>query len=393
MSSKKVERSLEETPTWAVAVVCLVFVAISILIEHGIQYLEKVFKKRQNRGMIEALEKIKSELMTLGFISLLLTVGTRFIPNICIPQSVGHFMLPCAKNHNKNDSKRRKLLSVAQDQVFRRILADKEDDGTGDVCGKDKESLISYYGIHQLHIFLFMLAIVHILYSISILALSQAKVKKWKAWEIETSSLEYEFTNDPSRFRFTHQTSFIKRHGRFSTIPGIRWIVAFFRMFFGSVTKVDYMTIRHGFINAHFAQNTKFDFHKYVKRSMQDDFKYSTMDVCHHIAASECIQLVHAYMDCPSSTRGTCIGWDKNGDGDNGNGRANTREDDSYQRSSGGGAKQQSFLVQQPSLDLDLDPFHLTTECFPDCIVLMDMGGCLFLLLLFIKLIMQRELK
>nr|QDF82851.1 MLO1 [Pisum sativum]QDF82852.1 MLO1 [Pisum sativum] len=28
------ERTLEETPTWAVAVVCLVLLAVSILIEH-----------------------------------------------------------------------------------------------------------------------------------------------------------------------------------------------------------------------------------------------------------------------------------------------------------------------------------------------------------------------
>lgn len=85
---------------------------------------------------------------------------------------------------------------------------------------------------------------------------------------------------DPSRFRFAHQTSFVRRHSGLSTMPGVRWIVrgylfrhfyvndrtinkldvydhfitwnlqvAFFRQFFASVTKVDYMTMRHGFIN------------------------------------------------------------------------------------------------------------------------------------------------
>ncbi|GAA0157055.1 hypothetical protein LIER_38395 [Lithospermum erythrorhizon] len=49
--------------------------------------------------------------------------------------------------------------------------------------------------------------------------------------------------------------------------------VAFFRQFFGSISKVDYLTIRNGFINAHFAPNSKFDFHKYVKRCMEDDFR------------------------------------------------------------------------------------------------------------------------
>ncbi|KAJ6991696.1 MLO-like protein 10 [Populus alba x Populus x berolinensis] len=49
--------------------------------------------------------------------------------------------------------------------------------------------------------------------------------------------------------------------------------VAFFRQFFASITKVDYLTLRHGFINAHFAPNSKFNFHKYIKRSMEDDLK------------------------------------------------------------------------------------------------------------------------
>lgn len=36
------ERSLRETPTWAVAVVCSVFVILSVLIEHSIHSLGKV---------------------------------------------------------------------------------------------------------------------------------------------------------------------------------------------------------------------------------------------------------------------------------------------------------------------------------------------------------------
>ena len=36
------ERTLEETPTWAVAVVCFVLLAISIIIEHIIHAIGKV---------------------------------------------------------------------------------------------------------------------------------------------------------------------------------------------------------------------------------------------------------------------------------------------------------------------------------------------------------------
>ncbi|OVA00651.1 Mlo-related protein [Macleaya cordata] len=230
--------------------------------------------------MTEALEKIKAELMLLGFISLLLTIGTKPISKICIPAKAGDIMLPCSKIDNYKDKQKsdvggggdedgdhkRKLLWLAQDLVWRRALA-----AAGG--GEDYFPLITQTGLHQLHIFIFVLAVFHVLYSVITMALGRAKMKKWKAWELETNSLEYQFTNDPARFRFTHQTSFVKRHTGLSTTPGFRWVVAFFRQFFGSITKVDYLTMRNGFINAHFAPNSKFDFHKYIKRSLEDDFK------------------------------------------------------------------------------------------------------------------------
>ncbi|CAL5343042.1 unnamed protein product [Camellia sinensis] len=108
------------------------------------------------------------------------------------------------------------------------------------------------------------------------------KMKKWKGWESDTSSLEYQFTNDPARFRFSHQTSFVRRHTRFSRTPGIRWIVAFFRQFFGSVSKVEYITMRNGFIN------------------------FPTVGFCCHLTAAECLQLVHACLDLISATHSLC---------------------------------------------------------------------------------------
>ncbi|KAJ0086246.1 hypothetical protein Patl1_09362 [Pistacia atlantica] len=164
-------------------------------------------------------------------------------------------MLPCKGTYTKEDDgdaegdeHRRKLFWYAGDMTMRRVLAAPA--GGKDYCSKKgKVSLISQSGVHQLHIFIFVLAVFHVLYSVITIVLARAKVKKWKSWESETSSLEYQFTNDPERFRFTHQTSFVRRHSGLSRTPGIRWIIAFFRQFFGSVSKVDYLTMRNGFIN------------------------------------------------------------------------------------------------------------------------------------------------
>ncbi|XP_059065789.1 MLO-like protein 10 isoform X3 [Cryptomeria japonica] len=140
--------------------------------------------------------------------------------------------------------------------------------------GKEMVPLVSQGAMHQLHIFIFVLAIFQVLYSIITMGLGRAKMRRWKVWEKETETIEYQFSYDPSRFRLTHETSFVRLHAHFwNKIPIMIWIESFFRQFFNSVTKVDYLTLRHGFISAHLAPNSKFNFRKYISRSLEDDFK------------------------------------------------------------------------------------------------------------------------
>ncbi|XP_030925345.1 MLO-like protein 6 [Quercus lobata] len=274
-------QSLEQTPTWAVAVVCFVLVVVSIIIEHVIHLIGKWLTKRHKSALYEALEKIKSELMLLGFISLLLTVGQGPISSICITKAVGATWHPCNKNQEKKLNKdeengHRRLLTISDfggGGNTRRVLAAA---GYDKCVDKGKVSFVSAKGIHQLHIFIFVLAVFHVLYCIITLALGKAKMRKWKAWEMETRTADYHFSNDPERFRFARDTSFGRRHLSFwSRSSVLLWTVCFFRQFFRSVPKVDYLTLRHGFIVAHLApeSQTKFNFQIYIKRSLEEDFK------------------------------------------------------------------------------------------------------------------------
>lgn len=281
MASKDKAQSLEQTPTWAVAVVCFVLVAISIVIEHLIHAVEKWLKKKHKTALVEALEKVKAELMLMGFISLLLTILQGPISDICIPGNIAATWHPCSKNQEKekvsesddSDNSRRRLLQfLGSGESHRRVLASKYDK----CAEKGKVALVSSYGIHQLHIFIFVLAVVHVLYCIITYFLGRTKMRKWKAWEDETKTLEYQYHNDPERFRFARETSFGRRHLQlWSKSSILLWIVCFFRQFLGSVTKVDYMTLRHGFIMAHLApgSETRFNFQKYISRSLDEDFK------------------------------------------------------------------------------------------------------------------------
>ncbi|BAU01712.1 hypothetical protein VIGAN_11099800 [Vigna angularis var. angularis] len=281
MSSKVYERTLEETPTWAVAVVCFVLLAVSIAIEHLIHGIGKWFKKKQKNALFEALEKVKGELMVLGFISLLLSVLQDQISKICVSKHVASTWHPCENPKSSTTSEDesediqinfRKLLQL-YDSIPRRVLATK---GYDKCAEKDKVAFVSAYGIHQLHIFIFVLAIFHILQCIITLGLGRTKMRKWRAWENETKTIEYQFYNDPERFRFARDTTFGRRHlNPWSQSTISLSIVSFFRQFFGSVNKVDYLTLRHGFIRAHLApgSDARFDFQKYIERSLEEDFK------------------------------------------------------------------------------------------------------------------------
>ncbi|KAK4730277.1 hypothetical protein R3W88_023265 [Solanum pinnatisectum] len=276
-------RELDQTPTWAVALVCAVIVLISILLEKVLHKVGQTFERRRKSALVEALEKIKAELMVLGFISLLLTFGQNYISRICIPERVADTMLPCpAQQHTRlgyggghHAPGQGHHQPPETGEAHRRLLSDHRilaADSTADTCRPGQVPLISIHGLHQLHIFIFFLAVFHVIYSAITMLLGRLKIREWKEWERQVEH-EYEASNDASRFRLTKETSFVRDNTSFGTTPIIFYSVCFFRQFFRSVRKADYLTMRHGFITVHLAPGSKFNFQKYIKRSLEDDFK------------------------------------------------------------------------------------------------------------------------
>ncbi|KAM6597965.1 hypothetical protein CsatA_008489 [Cannabis sativa] len=237
-------RSLQDTPTWAVATVCLVFISISIFIEQLIHILGTWLKRNRKTALYEAVEKLKSVLILLGLMSLFLAVTQRPISKFCIPTKLAYTMLPCRNSvHTKTIKSIGVLLHSNsfntintntffedfhefEPQMGRRLEEDDES-SLADYCeSQGKTSFISQGGMNQLNYFIFVLAMMQIVYSVLTMALGRAKI-------------------------------------------------CFFRQFFNSVAKVDYLTLRHGFISAHLTSttNNSFNFQKYIERSLEDDFK------------------------------------------------------------------------------------------------------------------------
>ncbi|ESQ50756.1 hypothetical protein EUTSA_v10022829mg [Eutrema salsugineum] len=169
---------------------------------------ESVLWDRHKKALLDALEKIKiscflsvAELMILSFISLLLTFGENYILKICIPSHVAHTMLPCPVPtpwKEEEDEKR---------EGHRKLLCSKN-------CENETINLISAKALHQLHILIFFLAILHVLYSFLTMMLGRLKMRGWKHWEKEKSSTITSFqqmetkTGETSRAGVNHSKEF-----------------------------------------------------------------------------------------------------------------------------------------------------------------------------------------
>ncbi|KAK0596460.1 hypothetical protein LWI29_015874 [Acer saccharum] len=227
--------TLEYTPTWVVAVVCTVIVVISLAVERLLHYLGKaclmsdLLKRKNQKPLFEALQKIKEELMLLGFISLLLAVSQNAIAKICIPQHLSTEWMPCKKQEDNQTKTTSHFFSFISPDGIRRHLLAEASSSSQDYCSQ--------------------------------------KIRQWKHWEESVSKDRF----DAQEFTHVQDHDFIKN--RFRGVGKSFGLQSFCKQFYGSVTKTDYTTLRLGFIMNHCRGNPKFDFHKYMMRVLEADFK------------------------------------------------------------------------------------------------------------------------
>ncbi|KAF7078582.1 hypothetical protein CFC21_082994 [Triticum aestivum] len=234
MGQEEEAQSLALTPTWVVASVCLVIVAISLAAERLLHRLGKVLKFNGQEALFSALQRVKEELMILGFISFLLSVCQNLINRICIPESAARVMLPC-------------------------IEESKAREDAAKLCKRKGEvPMLSEEALHQLHIFIFVLGVVHVLFCVTTLLLGGAKMRTWNKWEKEIQQ---------GRIKEREKTP------GWMKPSAVRWIIAFFKQFYNSVGKPDYQVLRSAFVLRHYPNRLDFDFHKYMVRALEHDFK------------------------------------------------------------------------------------------------------------------------
>ncbi|KAJ8527148.1 hypothetical protein K7X08_029625 [Anisodus acutangulus] len=242
------EGSLEFTPTWVVAA-------------H--------LKKKKQKHLYEALQKVKEELMLLGFISLLLTVFQSRIVKFCVPPCVVTHLLPCSLSLGGNSSSSHEEPHASNQSVHyhagshhhRHLLAE-EMTAEGYCHKKHKVLLLSLEALHHLHIFIFVLAIVHVTFTVLTIVFGGAKIRQWKYWEDAIVKDNPDSEHDHLRPAVTHvhEHDFIRNRfqgiSKQSAILG--WVHSFFKQFYAST---------------HCRGNPRFNFHRYMIRALEDDFR------------------------------------------------------------------------------------------------------------------------
>ncbi|CAH8275522.1 unnamed protein product [Arabidopsis lyrata] len=269
--------SLEYTPTWVVAFICFIIVLLSLLAERGLHHLGKCLKRRQQDALFEALQKLKEELMLLGFISLMLTVSQAAIRHICVPPALVNNMFPCKKPLEKHDAPKSSHSVIIN---ARHLLSTGE---SPDHCAaKGQVPLVSVEALHQLHIFIFVLAVFHVIFCASTMVLGGARIQQWKHWEdwfkkrpSQKGTTRRGHAHAHAHELFSANYEFFEMHagGFWRRSVVISWLRSFFKQFYGSVTKSEYIALRQAFIMSHCRTNPSFDFHKYMLRTLEIDFK------------------------------------------------------------------------------------------------------------------------
>ncbi|VVA32062.1 PREDICTED: MLO [Prunus dulcis] len=264
------QRSLAETPTYSVASVVTVMVFVCLLVERSIYRFGRWLKKTRRKALFASLEKIKEELMLLGLISLLLAQSARWISEICVNSSLftSQFYICSERDYSTKENAMLESSSPNKTEIPRGLI------NFSHQCGEGHEPFVSYEGLEQLHRFLFVLGITHVLYSCLAVALAMSKIYSWRKWENLDGPVADANLQAKKNKVMTRQSTFIFHH---TSHPWSRnrlliWMLCFLRQFKSSIQRSDYLALRLGFISKH-KLPLSYNFHKYMVRSMEDEFQ------------------------------------------------------------------------------------------------------------------------
>lgn len=232
------EESILETPTYSIALLLVVFQAVSIVFTLIVKGIQNVLKKRRRMGLLGAVNQSVHELTLLGFVSIVLISLQEPITGICVDAGFfdpawtvlqyvyGEGYCPCCLEHTKyvqqcvlqyaqcgntsgdpfcncdmqdptcvsygtpigdispyeDGGRRLRATAVSGDETFA-CEGPRALDG-GSECPEGKVKAVSFLALEQVHLLIFSLSIMHVVCGFVLYGLSVLRVKwEWGQWE------------------------------------------------------------------------------------------------------------------------------------------------------------------------------------------------------------------
>ncbi|KAL4451706.1 hypothetical protein ABPG75_007368 [Micractinium tetrahymenae] len=267
--------SIADLPGWRIGLIFLLFCIIAIAYDYGAEALDRYLKRHGKRALRHVVRRLQGELLVLGLLSLLLVAFESYLLRICIPCSGDACAWGCpeppyveqgqAGSSGAGGHRRLRTLQAAWAGAGggRGLLASGATGQLGclqaeETCGLGSEPFWSQLAIVQAHLFLFVIAVVHILYACISMLLCLWKLRRWRRYEEAARE-------QPLR----------PLHSRFLPRPGDHALAHFLRctasMLADSVNGDVYASLRRLFIER-LDVHPAFNFHEFLVESMEEEF-------------------------------------------------------------------------------------------------------------------------
>ena len=257
------------TPGWRISLIFTIFVVLSFAIEKGLHAAERRIREVGYKGLLHTMRKVEEELLILGFLSLLLTAFSSFLVRICVDCGAYGCKVDAATEADAVES-----AAHARALLGRALLS--ATDACSNPCPAGKEPFWSAEALHQTHLFVFILAIIFILYSATSMVLGWLRVGTWRGWEKE--AVDKCVTEDllppkslvvPEDWDGEDCIAICEANEERSSVTLL--LTDFANQFFRSVSTGRYINLRRAFVERS-RLDSNFDFVTYVNTSIQEDF-------------------------------------------------------------------------------------------------------------------------
>ena len=165
-------KSFTQTDSWAVAIAFVVFAILSVLIEKAVHWLKHSLHAKKT--LLKVVHKAEEELFLLGSVSFILLVfEDALVANTCVKTSrfdeETWAMCPYVSSYDSSYA-----AYGASSHSRRRLAAAGDDD---DACDDNAEPFLSRAVLHQVHLFIFFLALAHVCYTTATLTLGRWRLR------------------------------------------------------------------------------------------------------------------------------------------------------------------------------------------------------------------------